>query len=114
MVRITDYKKIIKDGGREFCMLVLQGGIESLISSSTGKIYFTMRKVNVSTTFDEETCKSHIGTELEGVIQKRTCEPYEYTIPETGEILTLHYNWQYIDPNIINPNINLINEELVN
>lgn len=114
MVRITDYKNVIKQDGKSFNMLIVQGGIESLVSKKTGRIYFTMRKANVSTTFDETTCKSLIGSELPGTIEKIHCEPYEYTVEETGEVLTLTHNWQYIDPDIINADIQIINEELVN
>ena len=114
MVRITDYKNVKKEGRKEFNMLIVQGGIESLVSKKTGRIYFTMRKANVSTTFDETTCKSLIGSELPGTIEKINCDPYEYTVEETGEVLTLTHNWQYIDPDIINADIQIINEELVN
>ncbi|MDQ8011394.1 MAG: hypothetical protein REI96_03010 [Flavobacterium nitrogenifigens] len=114
MVRITDYKNVKKEDGKDFNMLIVQGGIESLVSKKTGRIYFTMRKANVTTTFDETTCKSLIGTELPGTIQKINCEPYEYTVEDTGEVLTLTHNWQYIDPDVINADIQIIKEELVN
>lgn len=114
MVRITDYKNVKKEGGKDFNMLVVQGGIESLVSKKTGRIYFTMRKANVTTTFDEATCKSLIGTELQGTVEKRLCETYEYTVEETGEVLTLTHNWQYIDQDVINADVQIISEELVN
>lgn len=114
MVRITDYKNVKKEGGKEFNMLIVQGGIEPLVSKKTGRIYFTIRKANVTTTFDEETCKLLIGTELQGTVEKTVCEPYEYTIPETGEVMTLKHNWQYIDPDVINAEIQIIDSELVN
>lgn len=114
MVRITDYKNVKKEGGKEFNMLIVQGGIEALVSKKTGRIYFTIRKANVITTFDEETCKLLIGTELQGTVEKTVCEPYEYTIPETGEVMTLKHNWQYIDPDVINAEIQIIDSELVN
>ena len=114
MVRITNYKNVKKEDGKEFNMLVVQGGIEPLISKKTGKIYFTVRKANVSTTFDEATCKSLIGTELQGTVEKRPCNPYEYSVQDTGEVITLEHNWQYIDPDVINANNQIINEELVN
>lgn len=114
MVRITDYKNVKKESGKEFNMLVVQGGIEPLVSKKTGRIYFTVRKANVTTTFDKETCKLLIGNELQGTVKKRLCEPYEYTVPETGEIITLTYTWQYIDPDVINADNQIINKELVN
>lgn len=114
MVRIIDVKTITTEAGKEFNMLVVQGGIEPLLSNKTGKIYFTMRKANISTTFDAASCKSLVGTELPGKVEKVECEPYEYTVKETGEILTLKHNWQYIDEDFINASSQVINKELVN
>ena len=48
------------------------------------------------TTFDEETCKTLIGQELSGSIQKVECEEYQHEIPETGEIITLSHHWEYV------------------
>jgi hypothetical protein len=114
MVRIVDFKNIKPETGKEFNMLVVQGGIEPLVSKTTGRIYFTMRKANVSTTFDAATCKSLVGTELPGTVEKTTCEPYDYTVPETGEVLNLKHNWQYVDKDFMNANTQVINEEMVN
>jgi hypothetical protein len=41
-----------------------------------------------------------IGIELQGSIEKVICEP-DYTVKETGEIITLTHNWQYVDPDIV-------------
>lgn len=114
MVKIIDVKTITTEEGKEFNMLVVQGSLEPLLSNKTGKIYFTMRKANISTTFDEATCKSLVGSELPGKVEKVECEPYEYTVKETGEILTLNHNWQYIDEDFINASSQIINKELVN
>ena len=40
-------------------------------------------------TFDQETCKSLIGQQLDGTVEKVDCEPYEFTSEETGEIMIL-------------------------
>jgi hypothetical protein len=114
MVKIIDYKTIKTEAGKEFNLLVVQGGIEPLVSAKTGKTYLTMRKANVSTTFDAASCESLIGIELQGSIEKVICEPYEYTVKETGEIITLTHNWQYVDPDIVNASSQVINKELVN
>jgi hypothetical protein len=113
MVRIIDYKTVKTELGKEFNLLVLQGGVEPLVSAKTGRIYLTMRKANVSTTFDEASCKSLIGTELKGSIEKVDCDPYEYTVKETGEIITLKHNWQYVDSDIVNASSQVIKKELV-
>jgi hypothetical protein len=114
MVKIIEVKTVKKPTGEEFNMLVVQGGIEPLVSKKTGKIYFTMRKASVSTTLDAATCKVLVGSELPGSIEKIECDPYEYTVKETGEILKLSHNWQYIDPDVMNANDQIIKEELVN
>ena len=114
MVKIIDVKTVKTEVGKEFNMLVVQGGIEPLVSNKTGKIYFTMRKAIVSTTFDAATCSSLIGTELPGKVEKVDCQPYEYIVKETGEILTLSHNWQYIDEGLMNAHSQVISKELVN
>lgn len=114
MVRVIDYKRIKTEAGKEFNLLVVQGGVETLVSKKTGKTYLTMRKANVSTTFDVASCESLIGIELQGSIEKVICEPYDYTVKETGEIITLTHNWQYVDPDIVNASSQVINKELVN
>jgi hypothetical protein len=114
MVRIIDFKNIKQKNGIEFNLLVVQGGIEPLVSKTTGRIYFTMRKANVSTTFDAATCKTLMGTDLPGSIEKTDCDPYEYAVPETGEILTLKHSWRYVDNDVINAGAQVINEEMVN
>jgi hypothetical protein len=114
MVRVIDYKRIKTEAGKEFNLLVVQGGVEPLVSKKTGKTYLTMRKANVSTTFDAASCESLIGIELQGSIEKVICEPYDYTVKETGEIITLTHNWQYVDPDIVNASSQVINKELVN
>ena len=49
----------------------------------------------VACTFNEETCESLIGTELDGRIKKVSVEPYEYVIPDTGEMVKLSYRYEY-------------------
>ncbi|QKJ63343.1 hypothetical protein [Flavobacterium sp. M31R6] len=114
MVKIFDVKTFTTETGKVLSMLIVQGGLEPLVSNKTGKIYLTMRKANISTTFDEATCKSLVGTELPGNIEKVACEPYEYIVKETGEILTLKHNWQYIDEDLMNAHSQVIKKELVN
>jgi predicted choloylglycine hydrolase len=80
MVSVIDYKTVKTEAGKEFNLLVVQGGVQPLVSAKTGRIYLTMRKANVSTTFADASCKSLIGTELRGSIKKVSCDPYDYTI----------------------------------
>lgn len=94
MVRIINYKKVNKDG-KEFFILEVTGGIEMVLSKSTGMYYATMRRATVSSTFTEEVCKSLVGTQMPGKVVKQQCDPYEYTVKETGEVVTLKHRYVY-------------------
>ena len=100
MVRIIDYKTRQKEDGTEFYLLEVQGGIEMVKSKETGLYYATAKKATVSTTFDEETCKSLIGTEMPGRITKIKTPAYQYTINETGEIISLEHKYVYLPEDV--------------
>ena len=105
MVRISNYIKRTTEEGKDFFVLELQGGIEMVKSQETGKFYVTARKTTISSTFDELTCKSLIGTELTGKVEKVSCEPYEYTIKGTGEIITISHRYEYVEENASNSKV---------
>jgi hypothetical protein len=97
MVRIIGYKKRTTEQGKDFFVLELQGGITMVKSIETGKLYATANKATISSTFDEEVCKALIGTELDGKVEKVTSKPYEYTVRETGEVITLSHRFEYME-----------------
>jgi hypothetical protein len=97
MVRIVNYQKRTTEEGKVFFTLELQGGIEIVKSQETGKSYMTARKASMSCTFDELTCQSLIGTELPGSVRKVECEEYEYTIKDTGEVISLSHRFEYVE-----------------
>ncbi len=103
MVRIVNFQKRTTEQGKEFFTLELQGGVEIVKSQETGKSYMTVRKASMSSTFDEFTCQSLIGTELPGSIKKLECEAYSYTIKDTGEIITLNHRFEYVDDEVSVP-----------
>lgn len=105
MVRIVNYQKRLTEDGREFFILVLQGGIEMVKSQETGRFYLTARKAGISSTFDENTCKSLVGSEIPGCIVKVKCEPYTYVVKETGEELTLTHRYEYSDSEVETPKV---------
>jgi len=113
MVKIVDYKTYSREDGTEFCVLIAQGGLETVKSKETGKIYFTARKANVPCTFDESICASLIGSEIEGTIKKVKVDPYEYPDPETGELINLSHRYEFVglEDEIINNH--LVEEDLV-
>ncbi len=97
MVKIVDYKTYQTEDGNDFCTLIVQGGLETVKSQETERTYLTARSARVPCTFNETMCKSLIGTDLSGSIQKIEVEPYEYTIEATGEVIELSHRWEYMD-----------------
>jgi hypothetical protein len=96
MVRIVNYAERHNALGEAFYALILQGGIEMVKSNTSGKFYATAKQASVTSTFDEETCRRLIGSELEGSIKKVACEPHQYAVPETGEVITISSRWEYV------------------
>lgn len=97
MVTIIDYKAYQREeDGTEFFALVVQGGVEAVKSQETGRTYLTVRKTQVSCTFDEETCKALKGTQIPGEVKKVETEPYEYVVPETSEIIMLSHSYRFV------------------
>lgn len=95
MVTIINYKKREKEDGTTFYVLEVQGGIEMVMSQTTGQFYATSKKASIPSTFDELTCKALIGTQMQGSIIKQKCEAYEYTVKDTGEVIILHHRFVY-------------------
>lgn len=95
MVTIVDFVKRQNKEGEEFNALILQSGIELVKSQETGKFYATAKKASITSTFDDAMCQSLIGTQIPGSVQRVETEPYEFTVRDTGEVLTLNHRWQY-------------------
>lgn len=96
MVTVINFKVSENKAGEKFCSLVIQGGIEMVKSKETGRFYATVRKTTIPSTFDELTCKSLIGQTLSGNVKKVECEPYEYTVESTGEVIELTHSYEYV------------------
>lgn len=95
MVTIINYKKREKEDGTTFFVLEVQGGIEMVMSQTTNQFYATSKKASITSTFDELTCQALVGTQMQGSIIKQDCEPYEYTVKDTGEVIILHHRFVY-------------------
>ncbi|MCY1660389.1 hypothetical protein [Chryseobacterium sp. SL1] len=95
MVTIINYKKRQKEDDSIFYVLEVQGGIEMVMSQTTGQFYATSKKASITSTFDEVTCQALIGTQMQGSIIKQECNPYEYTVKDTGEVIVLHHRFVY-------------------
>lgn len=113
MVTIKNYKQRENSEGEKFNVLVVQGGVTPVKSKDTGRMYFTAKTATVSCTFDEDMCKDLIGTKFPGEIVKIECEPFEFVIPETGEVITLTSRYEYKDEVLEEINQQLIPEEEV-
>jgi hypothetical protein len=97
MVTIKNYSTRTNQQGLKFLVLTLQStGVSMVQSKETGNFYATVNTTTVTSTFDEETCKSLIGEKMPGDIIKIECEPYSYVIKETGEEITINHRWVYV------------------
>lgn len=99
MVTVIDYAVRKKDGEKPYITLTLEGGIEMVQSQNTGRFYATVRTCVVSSTFDELTAQRLLGKEMPGSIVRVPCDNYEFTIPESGEVVSLAYRWDYVPEN---------------
>ena len=99
MVRIINYKERQAEDGSTFYALEIQGGIEMIKSQESGNFYATARRASIVSTFDEATCKALVGSELSGMVEKQSCDLYEYTIKETGEVIELAHRYVYVPEN---------------
>lgn len=88
-----------------FVSLELMGDVELVQSMNTGKFYATAKRCFVSSTFTEQQANDLIGTKLPGTIIRTDADPYEYTVPETGEVIELSHTYTYLPPNAPNPNV---------
>jgi hypothetical protein len=96
MLTVTNYQQRSSKEEKPYFALELQSDdIEFVISQTTGRHYMTARKCWISSTFNEAMCQKMIGKSMVGSIAKVECEPYEYTIPETGEVITRQHRYDY-------------------
>jgi len=96
MVRIVSYAERHNAMGEVFYALILQSGIEMVKSNNTGRYYATAKQASVTSTFDEESCRRLVGSEIPGSIKRLPCDPREFTVPETGEVITITNRWEYV------------------
>ena len=94
MVTITNVH-LRKGGNGNFMSLELQGDVELIQSMTTGRHYATAKKCFISSTFSEEQAKTLVGSKLPGSVIKVESDPYDFTIPETGEVVQLAHSYTY-------------------
>ncbi len=97
MVTVIDYAvRQRKEDGSEFIALILHGGLSLVQSKTTGNTYATVKKVSIPSTFDADTAKGFIGERMPGSVQRKECEPYEFIVKDSGEVLKLSHRWVYV------------------
>lgn len=99
MVTVTGFQKRVNKDKKEFLVLELQGDVEMIRATSSGKYYAHARKVTITSTVNEITCKMLIGKKFPGEIIKQECEPYSYQIPGTNETTMLSHSYVYVAEN---------------
>ena len=97
MVKIVNYSlRESKKEKKAFVSLKLQGELSFVQSNETGRYYATSKTCSITSTFSEEEAKALLGKEIPGSIERIECKEYEYTIEETGEIITLSHRWEFV------------------
>lgn len=96
MVKVISVKVSVNNEGKQFISLKLQGAVEAMQSLETGKFYLTARTCYVSTTFSLLESEGLIGLEIPGNVERVSAEPYQYTIKETGEVISLSHRYEFI------------------
>lgn len=119
MVTIKDYAVATNStSGELFVSLILEGDLELILSQQSGRFYATTRRCSISSTFDESTAAIMVGKQIPGNIQKKECEPYDYTITDTGEVIKLSHRYEYVpeevqpSPEQVSPENDALVEEL--
>ncbi|MCU7551788.1 hypothetical protein OCK74_21890 [Chitinophagaceae bacterium LB-8] len=95
MVTIINYSIRENGEGKSFVSLELQGDVEMIQSAQTGRFYATARRCTIPSTFTEDIAKTLIGKQIRGRIERVQTEGYEYTVKETGEVITLTHSYTY-------------------
>jgi len=81
--------------GKSFVVLELMGDAEFIQSQTTGKFYLTSKRTTVPSTFDLAIAQSLVGQKMPGSIIRVQSNPYDYTIPSTGEVVKLAHTYAY-------------------
>jgi hypothetical protein len=95
MVQVIGFNIRKNKEGEHFIALDLMGSLELVQSQNTGKFYATARRCSIPSTFEEEIAKMMVGSRIEGDIVRVPCEPYDYTVRRTGEVVKLGYTYAY-------------------
>jgi hypothetical protein len=96
MVTIVDYRISKNAEGEQFVSLILEGDLTMVQSQETGSWYTTSKRCSITSTFDEVKANKLIGMQIPGSIIREECDPYLYTVPESGEEIELSHTYKYV------------------
>ena len=95
MVTVKQYHVRQGEDGGNYISLELTGDVSFVQSQVTGRFYAAAKRCFMYAAIDENTAKNMVGVSMPGSIERVACEPYEYTIADTGEVVSLSYSYQY-------------------
>ena len=95
MLKVKNYHLRKGENGEQYISLELEGDVSFVQSQATGKFYATTKRCFMYAAMDETTAKGLVGTMFPGTIERVSSDPYEYTVPSTGEVKILNYTYQY-------------------
>ncbi len=98
MVTVIGYNiRTQKDNEQKtYISLELEGDVEMVQSQNSGRFYATVRRCAISSTFDQLTAERMIGKQMPGSIERVPCDPFDFTIEATGEVMKIGYRWGYV------------------
>jgi ubiquinone/menaquinone biosynthesis C-methylase UbiE len=95
MVQITSALERVKKDGSQFCVLEISGGAELVLSQTTQRYYATVRRCTIPFTGTMDVAKMLIGQKIDGEIVRTIVEPYQFTNPRSGEVITLQHSYSF-------------------
>ena len=96
MVTVTAFQERTSQEGKSYFALELTSDdLDLVISKKTGRYYATQQKSWISSTFTDQVCRVMLGKKLPGSIVKIECEPYEFIVPETGEVIIRNHRYEF-------------------
>ena len=95
MVTVAGVRVTPRENEEDMISLVLEGGLDVMISKTTGLPYAKIKRTLLLCTFAKETAENLVGTEMPGTIVRRKTEPYTWTNKETGEETVLNHTYVF-------------------
>lgn len=95
MATISNYHVREGKDGKPFIVLELLGEVEIIQSASSGRFYATAKRCSIASSFSEDVAKTLVGKQLPGRVDRVETDAYDYTIQNTGEVISLAHTYVY-------------------